>query len=337
MNIRSILFAFLCACSNHPTESVAKQEPVPWLPPKTEVVQPKLDAQPAAKPEDKKIVPPAIAEQPALPSTYADAIKEGKELAAKGDQLRAQELFLAAAKMDKKRAEPYVELARSYIAGDERGKAIAAANKAVKLAPESTGAWNTLGRAELLRKNYDGAITAFDQAVTLDKDNVWAWNNLGYTELTLKHYDKAIDALVEATSRPNATGYMFNNLGTAYEQLDKLDDAREAFDKGSVLGSAEAKSSRKRLEGVKTLALTKPLAPDELSKGWVDDKGDVQKGEPKVEEPEADKTVTPAAEEPKAEEPKAEEPKADESKVKVESVEVIDAGVPDQTAPKTTL
>ncbi len=295
MKIRSVLFVLLAACgSETASPTVATQEPIPWVPPPAPVVE-----KPAPIEAPQKIQPPAIAEQPALPSTYRDAMSEGKELATKGDQMRARELFEAAAKLDKKRAEPYIELARSYIAGDDRGKAIQAANKAVKLAPESTTAWNTLGRAELARKGYDAAITAFNQAVELDRDNVWAWNNLGFAELTLKHYDKAVDALVQATSRPNAAGYMFNNLGTAYvEQLMiGLDEAREAFDKGGTLGSVEAKSSRKRLEGVKTLAVLKPLAPEA--------------DEPAVQE------TTPEVQ-------KADEPKVD---VKVESVEAVDAGV----------
>ena len=48
-----------------------------------------------------------------------------------------------------------IELARLYIAMGERGLAIKSANKAIKLAPESSQAWNTLGRAELSRYGYD--------------------------------------------------------------------------------------------------------------------------------------------------------------------------------------
>ena len=50
---------------------------------------------------------------------------------------------------------------------------------------------------------------------------------------------------------------MFNNLGTALEHLDRLDDARMAYDAGGKLGSKEAASSRKRLEGVDSIAVAK--------------------------------------------------------------------------------
>src|SRR5262249_32641701 len=83
-----------------------------------------------------------------------------------------------------------------------------------------------------------------------------------FTHLALKQYKEAVDALVEATSRKGAEGYMFNNLGTAYEQLDQLDDARTAFEKGGAMGSKEATASRKRLEGVKTTVGIKDTKAD---------------------------------------------------------------------------
>ncbi|HUJ60769.1 MAG TPA: tetratricopeptide repeat protein, partial [Kofleriaceae bacterium] len=200
-----------------------------------------------------------VADEHPLPTKFEDALAEGRALAEKGDHARAKEMFEAAINLDKRRAEPHMELARLYISTGDRGLAVAAANKAVKLAPNSSQAWNTKGRAELNRFAYDDAVVAFTKSVELNKDNVWAWNNLGYTQLQLKKYDDAVDALTEATTRKGAAGYMFNNLGTALEQLDRLDEARKAFDAGAKLGSKEAVASRKRLEGVKSIAIAKAL------------------------------------------------------------------------------
>ncbi len=190
-----------------------------------------------------------------IPTKLSECMSLGKDFAAKGNHARARELFEAAAKLDRKQPEPMVELARSYIATNEKGLAIKYANKAVKLAPESSQAYNTLGRAELLRFNYDAAEIAFRQATELNAENVWAWNNLGLVYLTRKNYQEAANALAEATSHKGAEGYMWNNLGLVYEQLDQLDDARDAFDNGAKLGSAVAKASRKRLEGVDTIVV----------------------------------------------------------------------------------
>ena len=205
----------------------------------------------------EEIKPAELAPEHYIPTKFGECMSLGKELEAKGEHGRARELFEAAAKLDRKQAEPMVELARSYISTSEKGLAIKHANKAVKLAPESSQAYNTLGRAELLRHDYDAAVIAFRQATELNADNVWAWNNLGLVHLTLKNYQEAANALAEATSRKGTEGYMWNNLGLAYEQMDQLDEAREAFDSGAKLGSAIAKASRKRLEGVDTIVVTK--------------------------------------------------------------------------------
>jgi len=100
---------------------------------------------------------------------------------------------------------------------------------------------------------------------------------------------------------------MWNNLGTAYEQLDQLDDARAAFDKGGVLGSKEAMASRKRLEGVKTTVVIK------------DDK-------PEAKDAKTYETREPGPEESAKPEDKVDETKTDDTKPEVEKTE-SDAGV----------
>jgi len=284
----SLLMAAAAACGDGkkpPAEPVAETPTAMVKPSETE-----------KSPENAKPVKPVEIQ---LPATYAACVEEGKAAALKGDHAHARELFAQAAKLDKKQAEPHVELARSYIATNEKGNAIKSARKAVKLAPESSQAYNTLGRAELLRHSYDDAIEAFRQATELNADNVWAWNNLGFVQLTLKHYKDAVDALTEATSRKGAEGYMWNNLGLAYEQLDQLDEAREAFEAGAKLGSTEAKASRQRLEGVETIAVApKANAPvDDVEQEHMDtiepspedfEKDQLKTGEPDENENDAD-------------------------------------------------
>lgn len=272
---RCILFALIAvpaACggdrSPQATSSgdslVAKQAVTPPAP---SVVTP--DPVVTAKPDPAKADPAA---PPPAPTTYRDTLAQGKAAAASGDHARARELFEAAVKLDKKAAEPHIELSRLFITMGERHLAVTAASKAVKLAPASSQAHNTLGRAELARFGYDDAILAFRKATELNPDNAWAWNNLGLTHLQLKRYEDAADALAQATSRKGAEGYMWNNLGTAYEQLGQLDDARMAFENGGKLGSREALASRKRLEGVKTIVVMKtdklePTRPTGGAKG----------------------------------------------------------------------
>jgi len=245
---RSILLALvLSACGSDPAPT---QVPVPVPLPVPAPVSPAPSSTLAPSPPiavSAMIVPTAARE---IPTKYSDALAQGKQLAAQGDLLGARELLEAAAKLDRKAAAPHIELARLFITSGDRGLAMAAANKAVKLAPESSQAWNTLGRAQLARFSYDDAVVAFTKSTELDATNAWAWNNLGFTQLAQKNYAEAVDALSHATGLPSATGYMWNNLGTAYEQLGQLDDARTAFAAGGKLGSTPALASAKRLVGV---------------------------------------------------------------------------------------
>ncbi len=270
-----------------------------------------------------------------VPTTYVETLELGKALAAKRDSSRARELLEAAAKLDKKQPEPHIELARLFITLDEKRLAIKSANKAVKLAPDSSLAWNTLGRAELTRFNYDGAIVAFGKSAELNPENAWAWNNLGFTHLQLKHYQDAVDALVKATSKNGATGYMFNNLGTAYEHLDQLDDARVAFERGGALGSTEASSSRKRLEGVDTIVVMKAAKTDRKVENTYDNAEPMPSPEDADAVPKLDITIDEVqVDEP---EPKAPEPKADvdEPEVKAPEPEVVEEPAGSSAVPKS--
>jgi tetratricopeptide (TPR) repeat protein len=269
--LSALLFALVAsACGG--------QEPKNNMPPITASI-PQAPAD-AAEPVAEVKTPMKIEEPVAMPTKFDDALAQARELMTKGDHSRAKELLEAAIKLDKRRAEPHVELSRLYIETGDKGMAVAAANKAVKLAPNSSQAWNTKGRAELNRFAYDNAVEAFTKSVELNRDNVWAWNNLGFTYLQLKKYDDAATALTEATTRKGATGYMFNNLGTALEQLDKLDDARVAFENGGKLGSLEAAASRKRLEGVKSIAIAK----EEQETKKIDDKKGYELNEGQIDE-----------------------------------------------------
>ncbi len=256
VQFRSILFALVlpaAACGgDRETSAVSTTQSEPAAP------GPKSDA-PVTTPASPAVrETPQIVEVAApLPTKYDDALAKGRELLAKGAHGDAKEMLELAMKLDAKKAEPHIEMARLYIATSQRGKAIASAKQAIKRAPLSSTAWNTKGRAELAAHNYDNAIAAFTEAIELNEDNVFAWNNLGYTELLLEQFEDAAEHLTEATSRKGATGYMFNNLGTALEHLDRLDEARLAYDTGGKLGSTSAAASRKRLEGVDSIAIAK--------------------------------------------------------------------------------
>jgi len=333
-SIKQVLFCalFVSACGSDSQRGVDPMSFMPKLP-ATQVA----DVQ-APVVEQPKHESPATAEL-VIPTKLDDCLAQGRALVAKGDLANAKLMFEAATKLDKKRAEPHIELAKLYITKGERGLAMASANKAVKLAPLSSQAWNTKGRAELNRFAYDDAIEAFSKAVEINPDNTWAWNNLGYTELQLKKYDEAVEHLAQATSKKDATGFMFNNLGTALEHQNKLDEARDAFEAGGKLGSSSALASRKRLEGVKSIAIvddgSKPDVKPDVSHTFDNSEGPMQPdtddvtGDETKSDDTTEESVKPEAVEPAVvEAPKVEAPKVEEKASVAPPTEVPgDAGV----------
>src|ERR1044071_5859836 len=128
---RCILFALIAvpaACGgDRSTQAISSgdsQVAKAMTPPVPSDVKPDPVAPPKVEPAK---VEPAT---PVAPTTYSEHLAQGKAAAASGDHARARELFEAAAKLDKKAAEPHIELSRLFITTGERHLAITAAKKA---------------------------------------------------------------------------------------------------------------------------------------------------------------------------------------------------------------
>ncbi|MES1207291.1 MAG: tetratricopeptide repeat protein, partial [Pseudomonadota bacterium] len=119
-----------------------------------------------------------------------------------------------------------------------------------------SGAWNVLGRAQLVLGKRKDAIASFEKAVELNPESSYARNNLGLALIYDKRYEEAADSLEQAVELEPVEAYMWNNLGMAYEQLDRLDDARDAYDKAVAMDSDRAGASLSRLKGVTSVVRT---------------------------------------------------------------------------------
>ncbi len=141
-----------------------------------------------------------------------------------------------------------IDLARAYVGLKQADKARPHAKMAVDIVPTSSYAWNTLGRVELLDRQFAAAATAFKRATKQNPKNLYAWNNLG---LALMRARKLVDAVVAfkvATTLAGTTDYMWNNLGTAYERLRDAEHARGAYEQAAAMGSFSAKASLRRMK-----------------------------------------------------------------------------------------
>jgi tetratricopeptide (TPR) repeat protein len=185
--------------------------------------------------------------------TFPELIAHGRSLLAAGEVDDAVGYLERARSLEPGRAQPYIELARAHLVGQSLGRARTAVEQALEIAPSSSAAWNTAGRVELAAGDHDAAEAAFAKAAEANQNNAWAWNNLGYLFIQRGDYARAAEVLERATAGTAVTHYMWNNLGMAYEHLDRLVEARAAYEKAQELGSELAPHHLARLQGVESV------------------------------------------------------------------------------------
>lgn len=210
----------------------------------------RLARAPIAPPVAPPAPPVPMIEAPAapeLPPTYKARIAAAKALAKKGLHADAARMYEAALALEQ-HAAPMVELARLALSLGDARTARKHVDAALVLAPGSSGAWNTLGRVELMDGDRDAAVAAFSRAVDANPDNGYAWNNLGLALLQLGRDGEAVSALERATATADVQTFMWNNLGVAYEHQDQLDMARAAYAMAAKKGSPAAKHALARLD-----------------------------------------------------------------------------------------
>jgi Flp pilus assembly protein TadD len=162
------------------------------------------------------------------------------------------------AKAEPKGAQETLKEARRLLSeGTDRELALKYARRAAKMLPDNFLAQNTLGRAEMELNHGQEAQDAFQKAVEIKDESSYAHNNLGLTFIMQEKWDDALEEMEKATSLEPVKPYMWNNLGIVLEHLDRLDEARAAYQKAAEGGAENAKTSVARLEGVKTIKISK--------------------------------------------------------------------------------
>lgn len=203
-------------------------------------------AEPSVEPTPTT-TPAAAADHKVVTPDVAELLASGRRLVKQRAYGEAVDKLRQVLSAKPEHARAHIELARAYIKLGKARTARPHAEKAVKLRPKLSYAWNTLGRVELLENKFDAAEASFKRAIKANEHNLYAYNNLGLTYLKAKRFEDAAKALQKATEDKRARAYMWNNLGAAHEQLGNTDKAREAYKKAAAKGSGSAKRSLARL------------------------------------------------------------------------------------------
>ena len=147
--------------------------------------------------EQVQVIPPLLrtVEPPSPAATAAD-------LEMRGDQLRAQKLYLDA--LDYFRA-------------------------ALAKQPNSAGLLNKIGITELMMQRYSEARKSFDRSIKADRKFADAYNNLAVVYYELKKYGPAIKHYRKAIAIDDTSAAFYSNLGAALFSRKEFNAAVVAY------------------------------------------------------------------------------------------------------------
>lgn len=134
------------------------------------------------------------------PTNSIAHMRYGEMLLSQGDAGKAREQFLRGIEIDPQSATCHFELARIYEATDLPNRCIVHAREAVKLAPDSSVAYEILGLAYAHTNRIEDAIAAFREALrtrptydALHIEIAEQYARLGNYELALRHAEYAFE------------------------------------------------------------------------------------------------------------------------------------------------
>jgi tetratricopeptide (TPR) repeat protein len=99
-----------------------------------------------------------------IPENFSGLIKGGKSLSASGNVDDALDYFARAGELRPNSNRPDIESARTLLTIGRSKDAREFVESALEKDEESSYAWNTLGRVELLEGNLEEAVAAFERA-----------------------------------------------------------------------------------------------------------------------------------------------------------------------------
>jgi superkiller protein 3 len=170
---------------------------------------------------------------PAPTATYspqatsaAGLVAEGDERLALSDFAGAERAYAQAIEADASFAPAHSHRADAHLFNpDTRESALAEAQTAVDLAPESAEAWAYLARARDWNGQFEEARAAGERAVELDPQNADAQSFLGEVYADLRLYDEALQAAERAVELDPNNAEARRNLGYLRNAMSRYDEA----------------------------------------------------------------------------------------------------------------
>ena len=141
----------------------------------------------------------------------------------------AIEQFQTVIKKDPDFAKAYEGIGKAYFAKREYPEAERYLHHAVKLDPTLWKSHTYIASIHEQRKDYKSAIAAYQMALDSSPNKGMIYNNIGYAYLLKGDYHRAVFGFKKALAHRYTNEKVYNNLGMALANLEKYDEALQAF------------------------------------------------------------------------------------------------------------
>ena len=131
-------------------------------------------------------------------------------------------------------AVAHAVVGRVHIMVGEHDAAIAASETAVALNPNLAMAHYSLGTALFYSGHYEEAILEVDEAIRLSPRDpmLWAFLNIkAAANLATERYEESLELALASQRQPNAGVWAYVHEVVALVQLDRIEEARQAFER----------------------------------------------------------------------------------------------------------
>jgi tetratricopeptide (TPR) repeat protein len=161
-----------------------------------------------------------------------------------GNTKSAVDHFTRCMDINKKKVDPYIDLAMLQIEAKKYGDAENMARRGLEL-EKSPLLYYLLGLVSLKRENFWKAKEMFEKANSIDPELYVSYNAMGIALMRLKKYSEANTAFSAANAIKPKSAEILNNMGMSYEKLGKHKEALEYYENARAMdenNSAVAKN-----------------------------------------------------------------------------------------------
>lgn len=141
----------------------------------------------------------------------------------------AEAAFARSLEIDAKHVKSLLNGARVFLEEEKPQEALAYAQRAVDLRPESGEAHRVMGRVLVESGDREAGADAYRRAIVLDDRDAWAMNNLGLLLIQDERFEEALPVLARAAELREDVAVIRNNLGVALERLGGEIAAADAY------------------------------------------------------------------------------------------------------------